>query len=107
MATDPEGRATELVFELIRQLDAENIKHTYAVPAMIDVAITIAHMDGGRKAGDEVLERVRLRMWDWPGLKASIDRRAERERALIVPVKRQFPETRHRDSQTEGPSAVR
>lgn len=60
-------RAFELVMEALRQLESEHVRRLDAVPALVDITVSLALMDGGEAAAEEILERVRKRIEDWRG----------------------------------------
>ena len=60
-------RAFELVVEALRQLEKEHVRRLDAVPSLVDITVSLALMDGGVQAAEEILKRVRKRIEDWRG----------------------------------------
>jgi hypothetical protein len=64
-------RTFQLVVEAIRQLEREHVRRLDAVPALVDITVSLALMDGGVEAAEEVLERVRRRIENYRGGEAA------------------------------------
>jgi hypothetical protein len=61
------ARAFELFIEALCQLEREHMRRLDAVPSLVDITVSLALMDGGEAAAEEILERVRQRIDDWRG----------------------------------------
>jgi hypothetical protein len=60
-------RAFQLVVEALRQLETERIRRTDAIPALVDISVSLALMDGGVEAAEEIIGRVYRRIDSWRG----------------------------------------
>ena len=61
------ARAFELFVEALCQLEREHMRRLDVVPSLVDITVSLALMDGGVEAAEEILERVRKRIEDWRG----------------------------------------
>jgi hypothetical protein len=64
-------RTFQLVIDALRQLEREHVRRLDAVPPLVDIAVSLALMDGGVEAAEEIIDRARKRIDDWRGGEAS------------------------------------